>query len=182
MEGRSMEYYLGFVVGFLVTLAMIVVIVKAFRKQTGEIGGKKEYDERQQMARGKAYKAAFWFLAAYVFADALITESFGPWAEDFVDAIIGLLAAITVFVVICIRQDAYFPLNAKYSYYLKLFTFILVLNLLVAALNLFVGDKPIENGMLNYHAVNLLLVLMYAVVIPFMVAQHRKESAEEDEE
>ena len=182
MEGKSLEYYFGFVAGALATFLLIFVIVRVIKRQEGAPGGKKEYDERQQLARGKAYRAGFWSLVGYMFVNAVITDARGPWADSIITAMTGVLFATTVFVVICIRQDAYFPLNAKYGYYLKLFTFILFVNVLVSVMNILTGQKLIENGVVTYHALNLMLVVMYMAVIPVMVSRHRKERGAEDEE
>ena len=61
MSGMSINqtWALGFTTGFLIVIA-VIIIVKSRRKN------RQEFDERQMIARGKAYKYSFFSLMAYI--------------------------------------------------------------------------------------------------------------------
>ena len=69
---------------FLGLMAVLVVIGLVIGKLAGKKLGKAEFDERQQLARGKAYKAGFYTLLAGLLAVYLLpifTEWQPPWRK-----------------------------------------------------------------------------------------------------
>jgi hypothetical protein len=55
------DYFWGFLLG-LVTVVVIIFIISIVRKKRGK---ETRYDERQELARGKAYRLGFTVLLLY---------------------------------------------------------------------------------------------------------------------
>ena len=103
--GIKMNYYLlGFCVGVVISL-----VILAFAKKS-----KGEYDERQVLVRGKAYKVGFLSTlgagAVYGFISTVLKR---PLAEDGIAVFFILLFGVGVFVVYCIMNDAFFSISDK---------------------------------------------------------------------
>ncbi len=176
MENKPSIMYIA---GFFVGLALCAVIFFLIRKLTHRQGSK--YDERQQLVRGQCYQAAFWVLAAYLAANGIFNLLTGvEWGDSFTVSFVGFCLAVTVFVVLCIRRDAYFSLNEKPRFYIILFTVIVVIELAATALYIFKGDSFLTDGQLNFRAMNLVIVGMYAVVLPAMLWRLREQKRDEE--
>ena len=138
--------------------------------------GTARYDERQQLLRGKAYKAAFFVLVAYlclnvVFYMAVDTE----WADLTINLFIGVCLSITVFAVMCILGDAYFPINKAPKKQIVLFGFICLLQLAAAILNLIDTDVLfITDGRVNYHIVHFVLAAMFLTILAALIIKRAK--------
>lgn len=94
----------GFITG-----ALILLIIWFVNKKQGQ---KCEYDERQEMERGKGFKYGFYTLLIYdmVFGVAYM-ESIPTWCDPFVGNFIGVILALMVFGVYCIWNEAYATLQ-----------------------------------------------------------------------
>ncbi len=77
-----------------------------------EQGPKQSYDERQEQARGVAYKYGFLTLAVCVFLFDMVMTLF-PWVGTEVGGYLCLDLGITVFAVTAIRRDAYLRLYER---------------------------------------------------------------------
>lgn len=135
---RNIFYVLGFVAGILIAILILFIISRIAKRVGGKIVfgcGKdgKDYDERQMLARGKAYEAGFFTMMAYiVFVGILADIMENRFMLSFGVLWIGAGISIGVFVIICIIKDAYMSLreNAKG---------ILIMLGSVGLLNLFTG-------------------------------------------
>ena len=105
----SKEAAIGLVGGVLA-----VMVVWLARRRKG--GVRRDYDERQLLARGRAYRAgffAFLLLCCGAFlAESVAGKSFGLLPPGELHLLI-VLAALLVFVEVLIFSDAYFPLNLR---------------------------------------------------------------------
>lgn len=77
-----------------------------------EQGPKQPYDERQEQARGVAYKYGFLTLAVCVFLLDTVMTIF-PWVGTEVGGFLCLDLGVTVFAVTAIRRDAYLRLYER---------------------------------------------------------------------
>lgn len=146
------------------TVGCALVIYLSFKAQ-GKSGPAK-YDERQALARGKAYRLGFYVLSVYMLANALyylMTES--QWADPVVNAFLGFYLGTMAFVVSCIRNDAYFALNQHPRSSTLLFAVLAAMNLLSGLMNLWDGESIFTDGMLNYLALNFMMALMFVVLL-----------------
>ena len=168
-----LEMFLGvFIIVFFVSL----VIRK--RKGTSE----PKYDERQQLLRSRAYRSAFWVLVIYLCANGvynLIAEA--AWADAMTSSFIGVCLAITVFIVICINRDAYFPVNQRSRFYFGLFVFIMLINLVTGVLRLLnESDSFFTDGMINYNVIPFVVFAMFSVILISLLI--RRQAAKSQDE
>lgn len=77
-----------------------------------ERGPKQPYDERQEQARGVAYKYGFLTLAVCVFLFDTVMTVF-PWIGTEAGGLLCLDLGVTVFAVTAIRRDAYLRLYGR---------------------------------------------------------------------
>ena len=102
----SLEYVMGFMVGVLVVLIVVLLLKRVFTKNG--LYDKCEPDERQILARGTAYKVAFytmltWNALCYVLYSMNVLK--GKWMGDV--CFLGLLVGVMVYAIVCIIKDAY---------------------------------------------------------------------------
>ena len=105
--GEKYYWVFGFCCGFIAVVIVTLIIANIKRKKNTYT----EYDERQVLARGKAYKSAFFVLIGYIIVCALVNVLEINWAELSVQMFIGLFFSTAVFVGISIFNDAYFTSN-----------------------------------------------------------------------
>jgi hypothetical protein len=171
------EYILGFATGIILVAIATAVFVKKFKIHS-------EFDERQRLLRYRAYQVAFWVLVAYTCINSFLSSGVGiAWADDFTGTFTGVCIAITVFVVICIRNDAYFAVNQKPRFYFILFCVLVAVNLALGLFNMFDRDTEfITDGLLNFHAMSFVVVVMFIAILTALSAQRLKAKAQSETE
>ena len=138
----SIAYVAGFIVGVLM-VALVGFLVN--KLATGKFGMKKcEFDERQNLAKGLAYRDGFWatFIGIFIaillgnILEARFQETMGADVFRFYSSIICILCffGITVFLVSSIMRDAYVGLNQKKERWKWILFFIGTMNLLPAVI------------------------------------------------
>lgn len=125
----NVEMALGTVTGLVLGLILFVIILKVTKKD-GKI--KCQYDERQELARGKGFKYGFFTIVicntCMGFYSTSVEQSiFHP----FISYIISIFVGVTVFVVYCIWKDAYISLNENRQKVLISFGLIAVANFVI---------------------------------------------------
>lgn len=100
------EPYLAGILAGIMAVAVVTAILTAVRKKQGR--PKPEYDERQMAARGVAYRWAFLTLMLSLAVNTGVEAIWGPWAKPGVSAWMLIFLSIGVFIVACVRKDAYF--------------------------------------------------------------------------
>lgn len=168
---------IALVVGIIIGLSGAVLIL-IFTKKDKKLEA--EYDEMQQMIRGRAYFVGFWtaiiYFVAVAFCDIIGVQF--P-AQDNVVAFIGIFISIFVIAVYCIWADAYFGMNEDRKAIYKAYIILGVSNLLFGIMNICSGDVVVD-GMLTYRCLNLLCTIMFAV-IGILIWVRRKKAAGEEE-
>lgn len=118
----STSYQWGILVGIIVGILIVAAIFTYNKKKTGTINGG-EFDERQQLLRGKAFQKGFFtmmiFSAVYWVLVQLILQR--PLMEDGLSGLVCLFAGVAVFGIDCILQDAFFTVRNKPKSYILLF-------------------------------------------------------------
>jgi putative transcriptional regulator len=157
----SPEYVWGFITGLAIVVAAAVLVFYAMKKRNCET----RYDERQQVIRSRAYRAAFWTLAAYLALSGLFSTATGlEWADAMTGSFIGICIAVTVFVVISISGDAYFGIHEKPGFYLPLFAILIVVNAGMGIINLLDGEAFVTDGRLNFHCTSFIIVAVFLAI------------------
>lgn len=170
VKGESLEYYLGVVVGIVIGLVFVAFLSWLIRKMGGkvEVGGRKckeFYDERQMIARGQAYKTAFFTLMFYMCIVSFISEFSGnQLLMSFTGIWIGVCLSIIVFAIVCIIKDAYMSLYENAKGIIMMFLVVGISNIGIGILNL--EKQPIiENEALSIHCINLIMGIMFLIIL-----------------
>ena len=172
MRGISMETILGVLVGLAMAGVLVAVL---FRAKVLDM----TFDERQERARGVAYKWGFLTmavcLALYGVSDLLL----GRWCDGLAGAVLCFCVAGTVFASVCIRKGAYMGLQESRRTVLPFLISATALNLLVGIQQMAEGGVVVQ-GILTYRATNLLLGITCLVILLVYLATP-VSAPEEDE-
>ena len=173
----SLGYNFGILAAVLVgALVGLGIIALLFRLKIMDL----TFDERQERARGQAYKYGFWTLMTclllYGFSDMVL----GRWCDVLTGVMLCVAAALIVFGSVCIVKDAYLSLKEKPRAIMTMLTVISVLNLAIGVMN-WKNGRVVENGVLTYGAVNgicgvITLTILVVYVVNYLLA--KREGAE----
>lgn len=178
---HSSAYIWGFVFGIVSAGLLIALIAIVVRKLTG--GKKCRYDERQKLAQGRAYKAAYMVLLVYLMGAGIFSMATGiRWCDEFTFGMIGVLLSISVYACLCIWNDAYVNVNQSPKGMILMLGGIGVMNLGISIMNLSHGSW-IEDGILTFRCVNPLcaaVLLLIALVFGIKCLIDRKKRQDEE--
>lgn len=169
-------YVAGVLVG-IGSAAVVIAVMAAVRKTQGR--PKPEYDERQMAARGVAYRWAFLTLMLSLAVNTGVEAIWGPWAKPGVSAWMMIFLSVGVFVVVCVRRDAYFAMAQDPKASLWLFGAVVVLQIPNIIITLRSGGF-VEDGLLTWDALSpasgaLFLVLTVCAIVRL---RRQREDAE----
>ena len=154
---------IGFAVGLMVVAAACTVVAK-IAKSKGV--GKGQYDERQQIARGKAYTWAYATLLVYIALWMILRSLEIPFFMQSLSVLAGALLSIAVFVGYSIFHDAYFKASESPRQWLVIICAAGVLNLGLGVMHLVRGETLAERLYDNANLfVGLLLMVTLALII-----------------
>ena len=169
---HSLGYNLGMLAGVLVgVLVGVGIIALLFKLKVMDL----TFDERQERARGQAYKYGFWTLVAclllYGFSDMVL----GRWCDVITGVMLCIAAALMVFASVCIVKDAYLSLKEKPRAIMTLLTVVSALNLGIGFMNWKHG-QVVKDGILTYSAVNgicgvMILTILVVYVVNYLLAK-----------
>lgn len=174
MSVKSIGILIGFIVGLLLSVVIFIICNKNHKSKT-------EYDERQKIIRGNAYKYGFFTAMVYfgmqVLFDAIELEL--P-LEYSVSAFLGLVISALVTVIYSILKDAYWGENNNQKRYFIFFAVITAINLLVAIMNIVDGEMVVD-GIVQFCSVNLICAIMLIILMVVALFKDKLSSGEEDE-
>ena len=161
-----MEHSVGYILGVLVGAAAgLGVVALLFKLKVMDL----TFDERQERARGQAYKYGFWTMPACLFLYGFSDQIFGRWCDVLTGVMLCVAVALMVFASVCIVKDAYLSLKEKPRTIMTLLTVITLLNLSIGAMNL-KSDRVVKDGVLTYGAVNGICgVMMLTILVVYLV-------------
>lgn len=171
-----MEHSVWYLAGFLFGLAVVAIIgIVWLIKRRGAC----EYDERQELARGKAFQAAFFVLFGYLVITGILDLVWGiRFGDSFTSSFVGICIAIVVFACSCIAHDAYFSIHDKPRNMILIFVLLTVVNGLIGIINLLkYGFMP--NGILTTDSMNLICAVMSLCILVAILLKLRHDRAEE---
>ena len=174
MNGMTAETMLGALVGLAVAAILIGVLIRAKVLDM-------TFDERQERARGTAYKYAF--IATLVTA-ALYGGSellLGRWCDAMIGAVLCFCVGGGVFASTCIVKGAYVSLREKPRQILLTLIATTATNLLCGLENLVRGGL-VEEGVLTFRAMNLLLGALCLVILAVYLFHGAGREGEAEEE
>ena len=159
----NMEKTMGFIVGLLVA-AVIAALVAVIAKRKGV--GRGAYDERQQIARGKAFSMAYFTLLIYLAVWLIMRALEMPFAMQTMSVFIGVLASLGVFVGYSIFHDAYFKASESPRAWITIICAIGLVNLGIGVARLIRSETIVER---LYDNMNLFMGLLFMVVLACIV-------------
>lgn len=173
-----MEYQWGLVLGLAAGIgAGVLLIVLLFKKRILDC----TFDERQERARGVAFKYGFFTLMFAMLLYGLLDMVLGRWCDAMAGATLCLCAGLLVFAVTCIVKDAYLSLKESPRHVMTLFTVISAINIILGAVHICDGDV-VEDGILTFRCTNLAVGIMSTVVLAVYIVNlllsRRSEEAE----
>lgn len=169
-------YVAGVLVG-IGSAAVVIAVMAAARKKQGR--PKPEYDERQMAARGVAYRWAFLTLMLSLAVNTCVEAIWGPWAKPGVSAWMLIFLSIGVFIVACVRKDAYFAVAQNPRTYLWLFGAVVVLQIPNIIITLRSGGF-VEDGLLTWDALSSASGALFLVLTVCAIVRLRRQR-EDDE-
>ena len=169
-------YVAGVLVG-IGSAAVVIAVMAAVRKKQGR--PKPEYDERQMAARGVAYRWAFLTLMLSLAVNTGVEALWGPWAKPGVSAWMLIFLSIGVFIVACVRKDAYFAMAQDPKASLWLFGAVVVLQIPNIIITLRSGGF-VEDGLLTWDALSPASGALFLVLTVCAIVRLRRQR-EDDE-
>ena len=157
MTERQLGIGLGMLTGLLVGLLVVVLL---FRMRVLDC----TFDERQERARGKAFKYGFFTLLISIFLYGCSELVLGRWCDALAGGSICVGLGMTVFAVVCIWKDAYLSLRERPGRVVPMMLMIGLGNLAISVTRILDGGL-LENGILTFRAANLILGVMVLVIL-----------------
>ena len=164
---------------FLGLMALLVVIGLAVGKLAGKKLGKAEFDERQQLARGKAYKSGFYtllvgLLAVYLLPNLTEWQPKDPALLPFAAICVG----VTVFACVAVANDAYLGIRQNPR------VMLLVLGIVVVG-NLLAGFSAMEtagfaDGITVENSMNFIIAVMGLIILTALTVRLRMAARDEE--
>jgi len=172
MEAKTIGLIVGFIVGLLIDAILIIMCNKNKKLKT-------EYDERQKIIRGEAYKYGFYFAMIYTGLIAIlsITELDMIFTLDQL-LISGIILSVTLVCAYSIWNNAYWGLNNDTRKYKLVFFAGFILNAIVVIIA-FANGEMIIDGKFQTQFVNLMCTCMFLILTIVMIA--KKKATESDE-
>ncbi len=168
---------IGIGLGIMIGIGSLIIIL-ALTKNGDDAQSK--YDERQQIARGKAYRAGFYtmglaVLVMFVLEMAGISLPIERSLTYFMIFVLGGLALIAV----NIWNDSYFAMNENPIRFVIVFALISLFELMVGIRYLRTGQMVV-NGILTFRAMSFVVVFMLLFVLAMTLIKRLKDKREEE--
>lgn len=172
---------LGILCGVIVGLIIIPFALMAINKDRKI---KTEYDERQELIRGRGFK--FGFFSALIYTAILLLLSIFEIKIPATQPVIYfsiIFVAIGVWVVYCSLNGAYFGLNNDERRFHIFMFFISLINFAVPV-RFIIDGSFIQDGTITGSGINLMCGMLFLIVgISELVKKHidKKEGADDEE-
>lgn len=169
------EKALGIVAGVMI-VAVFAGIAAMIARKKGV--GRGQYDERQQIARGKAFTAAYATLLVYLAFWLILRSMEAPFFMESLSVMLGGLLSIAVFVGHSIFHDAYFKASESPRAWIGILCAIGLVNLGIGMGQLLRGGTLAER---LYDNINLFVGALFAVILACILVKRAidRQSAED---
>ena len=138
------------------------------------------FDERQERARGQAYKYGFWTLVICLLLYGFSDMALGRWCDVITGVMLCLAGALVVFASVCIVKDAYLSLKEKPRKIMTLLAVVSVWNRAMGAMK-WKNGRVVESGGLTYGAVNGICGVITLTILVVYIANYLLAKREEAE-
>lgn len=152
----------GMIIGIVIGLAICFF---AFKHMNSNKKRTPDYDERQLIVRGKAYKCGFICMSAAIFALILIDSAaiIIPMVPIVIYFTIFFFGAVGL-IIYSIMNDAYWGTNNITSKWIAFFVIFTIVNIGVSIAS-FVSGNLIVDGIIGIQFVNVLCALLLIILI-----------------
>lgn len=166
MNEHELWRFVGILVGFLVGLLLTFVLAKLGRRKLGE---KCNYDERQQIVRGKGCQYGFFTMLI----GCGILTCLGEFIHQFVGYPIMIFAIICISVLVtaiyCIMNEGYYAVNDNPTRINMMLAIVGLINLVLGICGVLSEDFSLKDafpsGMLNLICAGLLFFLVVVLIV-----------------
>lgn len=170
---HSAFYYAGIAGGLLAGI-LLVAIVQSVKKRKQE---NYEFDERQELMRGKAFQYGFIAMLVYILCYSLFADITGFAFEDnLTPGLLTILVGLAVVVITCIWKDAYFTLQEKTSHFVALDLLLMVCNLLNGYDHLKHPERGTSIMYLNFAMAFLFLLILINIGLKTIFEKRHQEN------
>ena len=173
----SIATLLGIITGLAVGLIAYFIAIKATKKY--RFGNKEDFDEKQKIDQGKAYRVGFltFMLYSTISGSLDICLENGLPMEGSIISFIGLVIGAFAFASYAVFHECYISLNEK-SIRTKIILLVLgVINLMLGLISLYHQDL-VENGRLTTRILPLLTGLLLLAIILEILIKERLDKRE----
>ena len=171
------EYNIGMLVGIAVAIGIFAVIA-AIGKKRGRRG---EFDERQELIRGKAYQHAFFAVMLYsALYGLLVVTAERPLMEDGLSALIAMFVGIAVFAVESIARDAFFTAKNRPKSYIILYAAVIFSQLVNAVGNIREGGL-VQDGVLTMDVLPIVCAAVFTIILAVIIVKAAQPQKEDDD-
>jgi hypothetical protein len=160
---------------FTILIGGFILALYIGGSKSGDIRLKSAYDERQKLARGKAFRATYFMLIFYLIGNQIINRLGVVWSTSGTGILIGILLSVAVFIIMCVLNDAYLSLSKKPPYFYGFFSAIGLTNLISGIRHFQNGESVMINGLFNSHCIYFVSLSLCVVVIVVFAVKNRVE-------
>lgn len=147
---------------FIIIYTIVALLVYVLRGMKGQSKTVKQYDERQLLIQGKAYKYSFFTLLSYFLGIGVLTVVLErDFATTYVYACIGLCLGLLVYVTYSLFKDAYIGMKERANLSVGVAFLVGICN---AGPSLFNLNKMMKDGVLQNTTVQLVMGLTFIYV------------------
>lgn len=169
--------------GIMMVLAMMLglvlaVIIKSVITKGDDV--KSNYDERQELVRGRGYKYGFFtVIVANLLYYMMQQAGIGFSMSGDIAMVVNMLIGICVCACYCIWNEGYFALNEKIG------TFIVIVLIggginLIMGIHGFISGAAMQNGKYTFYIINLLAGIMILIICGVMLLKKICRDREDD--
>lgn len=175
-KGMFLSVSIGLVIGLLLSVVLITVIIRSDNSLKGN------YDERQELNRGRAFKGGFYTVLICCGVIWILGMSKYEFNCDagFLAGIAGSFG-LMVFGVIAVALDAYLALNDRPGTTIGCMAAIAIVNYLTFLMNYNIGSV-VRDGKLTSGCVNLMLAIALTVILGAVLIKRLMDKGGGDEE
>lgn len=169
----GMVQMIRILIGMLVGIIIGVLIVRWARGSWKRV--KSDCDERQKIARGVAYRNAFWAMTLYLGLWFMLDAFNVPLLSQKKMIMFCFFGGLLVFAISCIMKDAYLGIHDKASRWVVLDGALMLMNLVLAG----IGYRSNSNtAWVNLSLGIVMLIILIAMGIRAVIC--RTEEQEEE--
>ena len=144
-----------------------------------EVWKMNDYDERQILARGRAFMWGFFTLMICLMVYGMLDMLIDRWCDTLTGCIICICVSLLVFASICIRQDAFAGIGKNRKRNLTVLLVLTLANMFFGVENITGGDV-VRDGLLTFRSVSLIVGATTGVVLLIYWLHGLRDRGEEE--